>query len=127
MSAKSAAEVLPPLNLTWSANVDGQVILRLIRLLLASVHAAGPDGLTIGRDSALVSLAHRLVGDACDPSGLARSTNMVLRDLVWRVDMAKEMLVSRLEPEAARQLCELLDTQDIHDFIGKNTANTGKS
>ncbi|WP_237155127.1 hypothetical protein [Oryzibacter oryziterrae] len=127
MSAKAAAEALPPLSLTWSATVDGQVILRLVRLLLASVQAAGPDGLLVTRDSALISLAERLVGEAGDPSGFTRSTAMVLRDLVWRVDMAKDVLATRLTPEVVRELNELLDTRDVHDFIGADRPAAAES
>lgn len=96
---------------------DCGTMLRLMQLVLTAVDSAGADGYRLTRDSAVASLARALVGEATGGAGTGRTAMMALRDLVWRVDMARELLLGRVSAKEAKEVSSLLDTADIHAFI----------
>ena len=96
---------------------DCGTMLHLMQLVLTAVDAAGSDGYRLTHDSAVASLARALVGEATVGAGMGRTAMMALRDMVWRVDMARELLLSRLGAKDAKEVEALLDTADIHAFI----------
>ena len=78
----SFAPDLPPKE--PGAPDDSGALLRLMQLVLAGVDASGSDGCRLTRDSAIVSVARALVGEATDWTAASRTATMALRDLVWR-------------------------------------------
>lgn len=92
-------------------------LLRLLGLLVVAVDCAGPDGLRLTNGSALVALARTVIdGSARDPQA-TRSALMALRDLVWRVDVARSLIEPWLDEQRRGDLAALLDTDDIHAFL----------
>lgn len=111
----SFAHDLPP-NESGALD-DGGALLRLMQLVLASVEASGAEGCRLTRDSAIVSIARALVGEATDWSAASRTATMALRDLVWRVDTARGLLIDKVGDRARQEVEALLDTADIHAFL----------
>ena len=109
------AQDLPPEE--PGAPDDSGALLRLMQLVLASVEASGAEGCRLTRDSAIVSVARALVGEATDWTAASRTATMALRDLVWRVDTARGLLVDKVGDRARQEVEALLDTADIHAFL----------
>ena len=114
----SFAHDLPP---NESGALDDGALLRLMQLVLASVEASGAEGCRLTRDSAVVSVARALVGEATDWSTASRTATMALRDLVWRVDTARGLLVDKVDDRTRQKVEALLDTADIHAFLDNIT------
>ena len=51
----------------------------------------------------------------------SRTATMALRDLVWRVDTARGLLVDKVGDRARQEVEALLDTADIHAFLDNIT------
>lgn len=96
---------------------DSGALLRLMQLVLAGVDASGSEGCRLTRDSAIVSVARALVGEATDWTAASRTATMALRDLVWRVDTARDLLLDKVGDRARKEVEALLDTADIHAFL----------
>ena len=96
---------------------DSGALLRLMQLVLAGVDASGSEGCRLTRDSAIVSVARALVGEATDWTSASRTATMALRDLVWRVDTARGLLLDKVGDRARQDVEALLDTADIHAFL----------
>ncbi len=111
----SFASNLPPKE--PGAPDDGGALLRLMQLVLAGVDASGSEGCRLTRDSAIVSVARALVGEATDWTAASRTATMALRDLVWRVDTARSLLLEAVGDRARKDVEALLDTADIHAFL----------
>ncbi len=111
----SFAPDLPPKE--PGAPDDSGALLRLMQLVLAGVDASGSDGCRLTRDSAIVSVARALVGEATDWTAASRTATMALRDLVWRVDTARGLLLDKVGERARKEVEALLDTADIHAFL----------
>ncbi len=91
---------------------------RVLRLLVTAIDAAEDGAIELRRDSPLVTLARSLVFGGERVREMARTSNMALRDLVWRVDTARALLEMRCQEEDQRsELRLLLATDDIHDFL----------
>lgn len=117
----SFAHDLPPNE--PGATDDSGALLRLMQLVLAGVDASGSEGCRLTRDSAIVSVARALVGEATDWTAASRTATMALRDLVWRVDTARGLLLDKVGDRARKEVEALLDTADIHAFL-KASAQT---
>lgn len=111
----SFAHDLPPKE--PGASDDSGALLRLMQLVLAGVDASGSEGCRLTRDSAIVSVARALVGEATDWTAASRTATMALRDLVWRVDTARGLLLDKVGDRARKDVEALLDTADIHAFL----------
>ena len=109
------AQDLPPEE--PGAPDDSGALLRLMQLVLAGVDASGSEGCRLTRDSAIVSVARALVGEATDWTSASRTATMALRDLVWRVDTARGLLLDKVGDRARQDVEALLDTADIHAFL----------
>lgn len=109
------AQDLPPKE--PEAPDDSGALLRLMQLVLAGVDASGSEGCRLTRDSAIVSVARALVGEATDWTSASRTATMALRDLVWRVDTARGLLLDKVGDRARQDVEALLDTADIHAFL----------
>ncbi|MCM5552423.1 hypothetical protein [Pleomorphomonas sp. NRK KF1] len=96
---------------------DSGALLRLMQLVLAGVDASGSEGCRLTRDSAIVSVARALVGEATEWTAASRTATMALRDLVWRVDTARGLLLDKVGDRARKDVEALLDTADIHAFL----------
>lgn len=96
---------------------DSGALLRLMQLVLAGVDSSGNEGCRLTRDSAIVSVARALVGEATDWTAASRTATMALRDLVWRVDTARNLLLDKVGDRARKEVESLLDTADIHAFL----------
>lgn len=115
MQWKSVAQNLPPQEA--GATDDSGALLRLMQLVLSSVDAAGADGCRLTRESAIVAVARALIGEATDQTSVSRTAMMALRDLVWRVDTARGLLIEKVGERARQELELLLDTADVHAFL----------
>ncbi|MBS1165040.1 MAG: hypothetical protein H6R00_1065 [Proteobacteria bacterium] len=111
----SFAHDLPPKE--QGVTDDSGALLRLMQLVLAGVDASGSEGCRLTRDSAIVSVARALVGEATDWTAASRTATMALRDLVWRVDTARGLLLDKVSDRARKDVEALLDTADIHAFL----------
>ncbi len=96
---------------------DSGALLRLMQLVLAGVDSSGSEGCRLTRDSAIVSVARALVGEATEWTAASRTATMALRDLVWRVDTARGLLLEKVGDRARKEVEALLDTADIHAFL----------
>lgn len=121
----SFAHDLPP-NESGALD-DGGALLRLMQLVLASVEASGTEGCRLTRDSAIVSVARALVGEATNWSAASRTTTMALRDLVWRVDTARGLIIDKVGDRARQEVEALLDTADIHAFLDNITQQRARA
>jgi hypothetical protein len=105
---------------------DGAALVRLARLMVSTIDAAGSEGLRLTPNSAVLSLARALVGEATDKSGMVQTAVMALRDLVWRVDTARSLLAQRSSPSDRREIEQLFDTSDVHAFLTQCVCDGGK-
>ena len=106
------------------APLDVSAVLRLVRLLISAVDAAGPAGLRFTSDSAIYCLARALLAEAVDDTGMARTTLMALRDLVWRVDTARAILGNGCNNGERLEIERMLDTSDVHLFLRQCAQDT---
>lgn len=115
MQWKSLAQKLP--SGETGASDDSGALLRLMQLVLSTVDEAGDEGCRLTRESAIVAVARALIGEATDPTSVSRTAMMTLRDLVWRVDTARGLLIEKIGERARLELETLLDTADVHAFL----------
>lgn len=92
-------------------------IVRLLRVLVADVEAAGPSGVQLTTGSAVFRIARQILDASPEQRASTRTALMTLRDLVWRVDTVRSVLSSDSSEPAISEALNWLDTADIHLFL----------
>jgi len=98
---------------------DPADLMPLLRLFVTQVQSSGQNGVTLTANSALFQTACRILDASPAERKSTRTALMALRDLVWRVDSVRSVLASHDAEPAVAEAIELLDTSDIHQFLGQ--------
>lgn len=88
-----------------------------LRMLLSRVQSAEGGSVHLDAADPLVVTARELVQGDAPP--VTRTASMLLRDLVWQVDMFKELVRSGADPNT---VIDLLETAEVHAFLGETGA-----
>jgi hypothetical protein len=94
-------------------------MMRLLRLFVTQVQSSGLNGVTLTVNSALFQTACRMLDASPAERESTRAALMTLRDFVWRVDSVRSVLASHDAEPAVAEAIKLLDTSDIHQFLGQ--------
>lgn len=90
---------------------------RLLRILVADIRAAGPSGVHLTATGALFQLACQVIEASPEERASAGIALTALREFVWRVDSVRSALSSYSSEPAIGEALNWLNTSDIHVYL----------